>query len=141
LHDVVVIAATNRPDMVDPALLRPGRFDRVILTPPPDRTTRKKIFQIHTKGMPLKGASIDKLAEKTQGYVGADIEAVCREAAMIALRENLKAKEVTMSHFEKALAEIGPSVTKEIKKMYEDFKNQFRSARAKEMKEKPVYMG
>ena len=140
LHDVVVIAATNRPDMVDPALLRPGRFDRIILTPAPNRATRKKIFKIHTNSMPIKGLNLDRLAERTQGYVGADIEAVCREAAMMALREDPKAKEIRMSHFDKALNEVQPSVTKEIKKSYEDIKTQFKSARAKEMKEnKPYY--
>ncbi|MBD3355496.1 CDC48 family AAA ATPase, partial [Candidatus Woesearchaeota archaeon] len=116
LHDVVVIAATNRPDMVDPGLLRPGRFDRIILTPTPDKESRKKILKIHTKGMPLKNVSIEKLAEKTKDYVGADIEAVCREAAMAALREDTKAKEIKMKHFDNALNEVQPSVTKEIKK-------------------------
>lgn len=141
LHDVVVIAATNRPDMVDPALLRPGRFDRIILTPAPNRATRKKIFQIHTKKMPLKAVSLDRLTERTQGYVGSDIEAVCREAAILALRENMKAKEVKMTHFDQALSEVQPSVTKEIKEAYEDLKETFKSARAKEMQEKPIYLG
>ncbi|MBR9691359.1 CDC48 family AAA ATPase [Candidatus Woesearchaeota archaeon] len=141
LHDVVVIAATNRPDMVDTALLRPGRFDRIILTSTPNRSSRKNIFKIHTKGMPLKGVSLDRLAERTQGYVGADIESVCREAAMIALREDSKAKEVKMDHFDKALNDVQPSVTKEIKKAYEDIKGHFKSARAKEMKDKPSYLG
>ena len=141
LHDVVVIAATNRPDMVDPGLLRPGRFDRIILTPIPDKATRKKIFEIHTKGMPVKGIDINLLAEKTKGYVGADIESVCREAAMIALREDMNSKEVRMEHFEKALNDVLPSVTKDIEKSYEDLKGQFKSARAREMKERPSYMG
>ena len=141
LHDVVVIAATNRPDMLDPGLLRPGRFDRIILTPVPNRSSRKNIFKIHTKGMPIKGVSLDRLAERTQGYVGADIEAVCREAAMLALREDMKAKEIKMAHFDAALNEVQPSVTKEIKKAYEELKNQFKSARAREIKEKPIYMG
>jgi len=141
LHDVVVIAATNRPDMVDPGLLRPGRFDRIILTPTPDKKSRKKIFKIHTKKMPLKNVSIEKLAEKTKGYVGADIEAVCREAAMMALREDPKSKEIKMKHFNKALSEVQPSVTKEIKKAYEQMKDQFKTAKAKEMKEQPDYFG
>ncbi len=141
LHDVVIIAATNRPDMVDTALLRPGRFDRVILTPIPDKESRKKIFEIHTKKMPLKGVSIEKLAEETDGYVGADVEALCREAAMLALRKDINAKEVTMSHFKEAMKVVGPSSTKEIEKAYEDFKDQFKLSRAKEMKDKPRYMG
>ena len=154
LQDVVVIAATNRPDMIDSSLLRPGRFDRIILTPTPGKSTRKKIFKIHMAGMPTKGISLDRLAERTQGYVGADIEAVCREAGMIALREMLEYKDldnkngskleklkITMSHFDEALDEVQPSVTKEIKKNYEEIKGQFKSAKAKEMKEKPSYMG
>ena len=141
LHDVVVIAATNRPDMVDTGLLRPGRFDRIILTPVPDRKTREKIFEIHTKGMPLKGVDIKKLAERTDGYVGADIEAICREAAMRALRKDIAAKEITNKHFDIVLKEIRPSVTKDIEKLYETMKDSFKAARAKEMKDRPSYMG
>jgi len=92
--------------------------------------------------MPLKGVKLEELIEKTQGYVGADIESICREAAMLALRENIKSKEVTMKHFEKALLKVNPSVTKEIEKAYEDLKDQFSSARARQMElEKPAYMG
>ncbi len=141
LHDVVVIAATNRPDMIDTALLRPGRFDRIILTDIPDVETRKKIFEVHTKNMPLKGVDIKKLAEQTEGYVGADIEGVCREAAILALRENINAKEVTAKHFEKALKEVGPTITKDIEKAYIELKEKFKSAKAKELVDKPVYMG
>jgi len=113
LTDVVVIAATNRPELVDTALLRPGRFDRHILITPPDEKTRQKIFEIHTKGTPLaKDVNIRELAKKTENYSGADIEAVCREAAMLALRENLKAKQVELKHFEKALESIKPSLSK-----------------------------
>ncbi|MEK0367939.1 MAG: AAA family ATPase, partial [Nitrosopumilus sp.] len=85
MHDVVIIAATNRPDIVDTSLLRPGRFDRMILTSVPDEKTRLEIFKVHTKGMPLKGVNLESLAEKTEGYAGSDIEAVCREAAIFAL--------------------------------------------------------
>jgi transitional endoplasmic reticulum ATPase len=84
---VVVIAATNRIDMVDPALLRPGRIDRLIYIPLPDKDTRSKIFEIHLKGKPVSDeVSVQWLAEATDGYSGAEIEAVCREAAMLALR-------------------------------------------------------
>ena len=142
MHDVVIIAATNRPDMIDPALLRPGRFDRIILTPVPDKKTRKKIFEVHTKGMPLKNVNIEALAEETAGYVGADIEAICREAAILALRKDMKAKEITMSNFKEALKEVRPSVTKEIEKAYESLKDQFKAATAKQMKEEsPSYFG
>ncbi len=142
LQDVVVIAATNRPDMLDNALLRPGRFDRIILCPAPDKKTREEIFKVHTKGMPLKDVKIDELTEKTDGYAGSDIEAVCREAAIFALRKDIKAEKVTMKNFEQALKKVMPSITKEIEKAYEDIRNHFKSARAREMKEeKPSYMG
>ena len=120
LHDVVVIAATNRPDIIDPALLRPGRFDRQILVPEPDDKSREKIFEIHTSKMPLKGVNLKKLAKMTEGYSGADIEAVCREAALNAMRKNKNATHVTMSHFEKAIKEIGPSLSKELRNYYKE---------------------
>jgi len=156
LHDVVIIAATNRPDMVDPALLRPGRFDRIILTPVPDKATRKRIFEVHTKKMPLVNEKIAKeeklkkedivninlLAEETAGYVGADIEAICREAAILSLRKNMKAKFIKMSDFKEALKIVRPSVTKDIEKAYESLKDQFKAATAKQMKEEsPSYFG
>ncbi len=144
LKDVVVIAATNRPDMIDPALLRPGRIERHIYIPPPDKEARKEIFRIHLRGKPLADdVSIDELAEKTEGYTGADIEAVCREAGMLAIREAIKpgmtkeeAREVakklkiTKEHFEKALEKVKPSMTKEdieaYEKMVEDFHRMYR---------------
>ena len=142
LHDIVIIGATNRPDMLDTALLRPGRFDRIILTPPPDKKSRTEIFSLHTKTMPLKNVDVTELAEKTEGYVGADIEAICREAAILALRENMSAQEVTTQHFDNALKKVRPSVTKDIEQEYEKLQNEFRAARAKAMKEeKPVYFG
>ncbi len=95
LQDVVVIAATNRPDLIDPGLLRPGRFDRIIATTVPDKESRLKIFEIHTKGMPLtKDVDLKKLVEKTDNYSGADIEGVCREAGLLALREDIEIKEI-----------------------------------------------
>jgi transitional endoplasmic reticulum ATPase len=122
--------------------LRPGRFDRIILTPVPDEKTRLEIFKMHTKNMPLKDVKIEMLAKKTEGYVGADIEAVCREAAMLALRKDMKARELTTKDFEEALKVVRPSATKEIEKEYKDLKDHFTSARAKEMKEeKPSYFG
>lgn len=88
--DVVVIAATNRPDIIDPALLRPGRLDRVILVPVPDEKARLDIFKIHTRSMNLaEDVNLEELAKKTEGYTGADIEALCREAAMLAVRESI----------------------------------------------------
>lgn len=142
LQDIVIIGATNRPDMIDTALLRPGRFDRILLTPVPTKKSRKAIFDVHLKGMPVKNVTSEKLAEKTEGYVGADIEAVCREAAIMALREDIKTKDILMKHFEKALEKVRPSVTKAIQKSYEEIQENFRSAHAKQMKEEsPSYFG
>ena len=122
LEDVVVIGATNRPDILDPAILRPGRFDRAIYVPPPDEKARLEIFKIHTRGMPLaEDVDLEKLAKMTQGYSGADIEAVCREAAMNALRRDINAEEVTWADFEAALAKVGPSITPEMERWYKEF--------------------
>ncbi|MEA3430772.1 MAG: CDC48 family AAA ATPase [Nanoarchaeota archaeon] len=136
LHDVVVIAASNRPDMVDTGLLRPGRFDRIIHAGVPDEKTREKIFEVHTKKMPLAAnVNIKKLADKTEGYVGADIEGVCREAAIAALREDMKAKEIKLVHFDQALEKVKNSVTKEIREAYNSLRDTFKRAKAKEIKE------
>jgi len=117
---VVVIAATNRPDILDPALLRPGRFDRLIYVPPPDKEARKQIFKIHTRKVPLApDVDLDKLAEMTEGYTGADIEAVVREAVMIKLREKLEVGPVEMRHFLEALKRVPPSLSKADIERYE----------------------
>jgi transitional endoplasmic reticulum ATPase len=139
----VVIAATNRPDMVDTALLRPGRFDRIILTPVPEQNAREQIFKVHTQGMPLdKDVNIKELADQTKGYVGADIEAVCREAAIMALRKDMNAKTVSRKNFEEALEKVRASVTDDIAELYEQMRDYFRRAQAKEMEEqKPRYLG
>ncbi len=143
LNDVVIIGATNRPDIVDPAFLRPGRFDRLILTSVPNEEGRKRIFQIYISKMPIaKDVDLSYLAKKTEGYVGADIEGVCREAGMIALREDIKAKEVSKEHFEKAMQVVRPSVDKEIEEMYKQLDTYFSTARAKSMKDdKVAYFG
>jgi len=143
LNDVVVVAATNRPDMVDPALLRQGRFDRIILTPTPNEKARKHIFEIYLQKMQLaKDVDVKVLAERTEGYVGADIEGVCREAAMAALREDIKAKEVNMAHFEKALESVKASVDSEVDEAYQQLSTYFSSARAKQITEdKHGYFG
>ncbi|MBC7100874.1 MAG: CDC48 family AAA ATPase [Methanobacteriales archaeon] len=112
LQDVVVIAATNRPDILDPALLRPGRFDRHVKVEDPDKEARLAIFKVHTRKMPLADdVDLEKLAEMTEGYVGADIEAICREAAMLTLREDMNAKEVPMKNFREAMRKIKPKST------------------------------
>ncbi|MCK4718912.1 MAG: AAA family ATPase, partial [Thermoplasmata archaeon] len=125
MRDVLVIAATNRPDMVDPALLRTGRFDKIILVSVPNEEGRKKIFQVHTRNMPLdKDVDLDALAHAAEGYVGADIEGLCREAAMVAIRENKEAKKVCQKHFQEALCIISSSVSEETIKYYESIKSQ-----------------
>jgi transitional endoplasmic reticulum ATPase len=127
LRDVVVLAATNRPDMIDPALLRPGRFDRVVYIPPPDEEGRKAILQIHTENMPLsEDVDIDRLAKETEFYVGADLDAICREAGMLALRENLDSNIVKWQHFEAALSKVHSSCTPEMMKWFETQESQFR---------------
>ncbi|MBI4448136.1 CDC48 family AAA ATPase [Candidatus Woesearchaeota archaeon] len=114
LNDVIVLAATNRPDMIDPALLRPGRFDRIIMAPMPDEKARETIFSIHLKKMPLaKDVDVKSLLQKTVNYTGADIAAVCREAAINALRENIDSKEVNLKHFEMALEKVKSSIYNE----------------------------
>jgi transitional endoplasmic reticulum ATPase len=131
LKGVVVIGASNRPDILDPALLRPGRFDRVIYVPPPDADGRYQIFQIHTREMPLSDdVDLSKLAAMTEGYTGADIEAVCREAAIMAMRENINIEKVSMRHFMMALEKIKPSITPEQKREYERILTEFRKSMA-----------
>ena len=143
LHDVVIIAATNRPDIIDTALLRPGRFDRIILVQSPDQLSREAIFSVQLNKMSLaKDVEAKNLAALTEGYVGADIESVCREAAILALREDMQAKEVTADNFRQALEKVRPSVTKDIEKSYKELESHFTQARAKEMEEnKPNYFG
>ncbi|MFH1327090.1 MAG: CDC48 family AAA ATPase [archaeon] len=132
LKDILVIGATNRPDMLDPGLLRPGRFDRILLVNAPSEEGRLKIFQIHTKKMPLaKNVSIKDLAKKTDGFTGADIEALAREAAMLALRESKDAKQVFKKHFDEALKKAKPSVTQSTIKVYQKVEeNLLKSAKA-----------
>lgn len=120
LENVKVIAATNRPDLIDSALLRSGRLSRQINTPLPEKEDRKEILKVHTKGTPLSDdIDYDELAEKTERYTGSDIEALTKEASLIAMRntienqENYEDKKVTMEHFEKALNKIEPSLTEE----------------------------
>ena len=187
LNDVIIIAATNRPDIIDTSLLRPGRFDRIILTPIPDEATRFEIFRAHASKMPIDYKTLPKevqnfnvpasagraaesndsedkdskkkkkaeqpepaphdrlmsyLASKTEGYVGADIEAICKEAVIQALREDLKSNFVTFSNFQKSLERVRPSANKEVEKSYEELEQHFRTAKAREMQEeKPAYMG
>jgi transitional endoplasmic reticulum ATPase len=141
LNDVVIIGATNRPDIIDPGLLRPGRFDRIIVVPQPDKDSRLKIFQVHTKGMPLaKNVDLVKMSEITEGFSGADIQGLCREAAMNALREDLESKEVLKKHFDNALKILKPSLKEEDTRIYERFAEKAQSAEAIS-EEVSAYMG
>jgi transitional endoplasmic reticulum ATPase len=127
LSDIVVIAATNRPDMVDSAVLRPGRFDRIIYVSEPDEKSRLEIFKIYTKEMPIASdVDLNYLASMTKYYSGADIESICREAAMHTLRRDKSAGTVTFDDFKTALKEVGPSVTPDMEKWYKDFSKNFR---------------
>ena len=126
MNDVVVIAATNRPDMIDPALLRPGRFDKSIYVAPPDKESRKSIFEIHTKGKPMEeDVDLDKLADQTEGCTGADISAICNEAVMSAVRrlvaggkmpteEEINGCKVSMADLEGAVDKFGPKSQEKI---------------------------
>ncbi|XP_010271923.1 PREDICTED: calmodulin-interacting protein 111 isoform X2 [Nelumbo nucifera] len=108
--DVTVIAATNRPDKIDPALLRPGRFDRLLYVGPPNEIDREDIFRIHMRRMPCSSdISMRELAHLTDGCTGADISLICREAAIAAIDENLDASEISMEHFKTGIARVQPS--------------------------------
>lgn len=131
LQNVVVIAATNRPDIIDPAALRPGRFDRLIYVPDPDERTRVQILKIHTKSVPFaKDVSLEDFAKRTLGYSGADLQALCREAGMIALRHNIEAKEVSLRDFEEAMEKIKPSLSPDMENAYLGFAKRFKKERA-----------
>ncbi|GAB3027136.1 CDC48 family AAA ATPase [Natronobiforma cellulositropha] len=145
LEDVVVIATTNRPDLIDPALLRPGRLDRHVHVPVPDEDARRAIFEVHTRNKPLADAvDLEWLAAETDGYVGADIEAVCREASMAASREFIQTVDpedipdtvgnvrIGADHFEHALEEVPPSVTPKTRERYDEIEEQFQQAEPKE---------
>ena len=140
LEDVVVVATSNRPDLIDSALLRPGRLDRHVHVPVPDEAARRAIFTVHTRSKPLADdVDLDSLARRTEGYVGADVEAVCREAALAASRELIievdpedvgdSAGNVRISaeHFDWALSEVTPSITDETRERYEEIEERFDS--------------
>ena len=140
LHGVVVIGATNRPDIIDPALLRPGRFDELILAPVPDQESRRKIFQVHLKKAPLaEDIDIDELIGQTDQYTGADIAAVVRKAGRLALREDMKASKISQKHFLAALQEIGPSVTPDTMKYYSQMGKELRKKASREVERGDIY--
>lgn len=119
LGEVIVLAATNRPDIIDPSLLRPGRFDRIIYCPPPDSAERRAILEVHTANVPLEGVDLDALAAGLEGYTGADIGALVREAAMAALREDIESDKVSTRHVDEALEMVRPSVDEETIKYFQ----------------------
>jgi len=134
LKGVVVLAATNRPDMIDPALLRPGRLDEMVYVPVPDQKARVDIFRSHTKGMSLdRDVDMEKLSDITDRFTGADISGVCMKAGLYALRENAEAKRVTMEHFFHAVKEAIPSVTEEMEAEYAKL--------ARKVKQESVHIG
>ncbi len=141
LHGVVVIGATNRPDIIDPALLRPGRFDELILAPVPDLESRRKIFEVHLKKAPLsEDIDIDELIGQTDQYTGADIAAVVRKAGRLALREDMGAEKIKQSHFLAALQEIGPSVTPDTMKYYSQMGKELRKRASREVERGDMYV-
>ena len=139
LKDVIVIAATNRPDMIDKALIRPGRLDRLVYVPLPDEQTRLKIFQIHTRKKPLEDTiDLEKLASKTEHYSGAEIAEICNEAALATLEETLKSADeksadeksadekqndlVCQRHFDEALERVKPRLNSSVLSIYDKFR-------------------
>lgn len=120
MQSVVVIGATNRPNLIDPALLRPGRLDELVYVTVPDAAGRRRILDIHTAKMPLAGdVDLDAVAKRAERFTGADLEDLTRRAGMVALRRSLEAKEVTMADFEEALKDTRATVTPEMEREYE----------------------
>ncbi len=141
LRDVVVIGATNRPDLVDPAILRPGRLERLVYVGPPDLNTRMEILKVLTKKMPLsEDVDLWKIALATERFSGADLAALVREAAMSALREDINANMVEMRHFEQALTKIRPSLTDDMIKYFEEVKRTLRAVTAPEERKEESYV-
>ncbi|MEM0263492.1 MAG: AAA family ATPase, partial [Saccharolobus sp.] len=151
LENVAVVAATNRPDILDPALLRPGRFEKLIYVPPPDKKARIEILKVHTKNIVIaEDVSLEDIGERTEGYTGADLAALVREAAMRAIRESMRicinkvdeickpndleckdkvmkecmkttGVKVSLRHFEEAMKKIKPSVTQDMLQFYQNW--------------------
>ena len=141
LQNVLVIGATNRADILDPAVLRPGRFDGIVFVPPPDTDARLEILRVHTREMPLADdVSLEKLADETEGFSGADIEGLVREAAMAAVRDDWKAKPVEMRHFEEALGEVRPSISPDDAKRFLTLAEQVKKRQPQKDLDLPGYM-
>ena len=139
LDGVVIVAATNRPEMIDPALLRSGRFERVLHVPPPDKGALEQILKIHTEKMPLGKFKLSDLIGKMSGFTGADVEAACREAALITMRAGKKT--VTKAHFEEALSRIRPTVTSDMLEYYKKMETQLVSGLSNIKREKDTQRG
>lgn len=132
LNDVIVIAATNRPDMMDPGLLRPGRFDKMINVGVPDEKSRLKILEAHTRKVPLaKDVNLKHYAEKTEGFSGADLQGLVRDAAMTAIRRSKESKFVSKDDFDEVLNEMNPSLTKDIREFYEQFVERLKKSKTR----------
>ncbi|KAK3099289.1 hypothetical protein FSP39_002087 [Pinctada imbricata] len=124
LQDVTIVAATNRPDMIDKALMRPGRLDRILYVPLPDRITRRQIFQISLQRVPVgEDVDIEELVDRTVKYSGAEVSAVCHEAALFALQEDIHSKVVKREHFDHALKSVTPRISDSLIQFYEDYQN------------------
>lgn len=122
LNNVTIVAATNRPDLIDKALMRPGRIDRIVYVRLPDATTREEIFKIKFTNMPIaEDVDLAQLVDRTNGYSGAEVQAVCQEAAMKALEDNIDAVVVNWNHFTKALDVVQPRTNAELLKLYDDY--------------------
>jgi len=135
LKDVVVVAATNRPELIDPALIRSGRFDRAVFIGPPTRNGREEVLKIHTRHIPMsEDVDLGEIADATEGYVGADLEAICREAVLMAMRRDFNTKSVQMDHFRTALKKVRPAITEHIKEYYQQLETQFKGGVKKEQK-------
>jgi transitional endoplasmic reticulum ATPase len=151
LEDVVVVATTNRPDLIDSALIRPGRLDRHVHVPVPEEDARRAILEVHTREKPLADdVDLDDVAARTDGYVGADLEALAREASMNATREFINSVSpeeadesvgnvrVTMDHFEEALDEVVPSVTDETREKYQEIEQRFKRSDVEQEEQGPA---
>jgi transitional endoplasmic reticulum ATPase len=140
LRGVIVIGATNRPDIIDPALLRPGRFDEIILVPVPDRGARREIFKVHMKRMPVADDVIlNEMVDRTDNFTGADIASVCKKAGRLALREDLNAVVVRRKHFMDALKMTEPSVTEDMVRYYQNIGGELKRKGAREI-ERSMYI-
>lgn len=125
-NGVIILGATNRPEMIDDALMRPGRFDQLVYIPPPDWEARRSIFDVYLKKMIVDSSvDLDKLAELTDGFSGADIESVCREAVYSALRANINVEAISQSDLENSIRNTKPSITKEMVEQYIEFNEAF----------------